>query len=501
MMSNTRSSRGALTIAVCLCAVGLDVGTLRAQISATDPGPRGGAANAGGPAPGLGADYTALFSAARARFQAIYSVSGGLAGEDGVGLGPTFNGNSCASCHAQPDTGGSSPHPTLGQVRRPNPQVALAALDRLPGGNEVVPPFITANGPIREARFIARSNQTFTALDGTVHALFTIAGRIDAPTCALAQPDFSQQLANGNVIFRIPTPLFGLGLVENTPETTFRTNLAANSAAKAALGIRGILNTSDDGAVTRFGWKAHGKSLLIVAAEHANVELGLSNEGSPNERSTDPGCALNPTPEDFTHVRLPNGSPTGTASDISSDVVNFAAFARFSAPATPMTSTASQLNGQALFAAVGCNLCHSTDLTTGASTFPGQSHVTYKPYSDFALHHMGATLADGVVEGAAGPDMFRTAPLWGVGQRVFFLHDGRAGPNSGGLLDAIRTHFSPGTVCATSESFQRFQANGIPFLPFTSSRSCGSEANGVIAKFDALSPQQQQDLLNFLRSL
>jgi hypothetical protein len=501
MTSSTLSSRGALTIAVCLCAVGLHVGPLRAQISATDPGPRSGAANAGGPALGLGADYTALFFAARERFAAIYSVSGGIAGEEGVGLGPAFNGNSCASCHAQPDTGGSSPHPTLGQVRKPNPQVALASLDRLPGGNEVVPPFITATGPVREPRFIAFASQTFAPLDGTVHPLFTIAGRIDAPNCALAQPDFSQQLANGNVVFRIPTALFGLGLLENTPEATLRTNLASNGTAKAALGIHGILNTSSDGAVTRFGWKARGRSLLTVAAEHANVQLGLSNEGSPNERSNGPGCALNPTPEDSTHIRLPNGSPTGTASDISSDVVNFAAFARFSAPPTPTTSTASQLNGQALFAAVGCDLCHSTQLTTGTSPFPGQTNVTYQPYSDFALHHMGAALADGVVEGAAGPDMFRTAPLWGVGQRIFLLHDGRAGPDSGGLLNAIRAHFSPGTVCSTSESLQGFQVNGTPFLPFKSSRSCGSEANGVIAKFGALSPQQQQDLLNFLRSL
>jgi CxxC motif-containing protein (DUF1111 family) len=501
MIGNPLAPRGALTIAACLCAIGLHVGNLRAQISAADPGPRAGPANAGGPAAGLGADETMLFNAARAQFQAIYSVSGGVAGEDGAGLGPTFNGNSCASCHTQPDTGGSSPHPTLGQIRRPNPQIALASLDRLAGRDQVVPPFITPDSPIREARFIASSNQTFAALDGTVHDLFTIAGRIDAPNCTLAQPDFSQQLANGNVVFRIPAPLFGLGLVENTPEATLRANLAANSDAKAALGIRGILNTSDDGTVTRFGWKAQGKSLLTVAAEHANVELGLSNEGSPSERSTAPGCALNSTPEDSTHIRLPSGSASGSASDMSSNVVNVAAFARLLAGPTPTTSTASELNGAALFAAVGCSLCHSTALTTGASPFPGQSNVTYRPYSDFALHHMGATLADGVVQGAAGPDMFRTAPLWGVGQRVFFLHDGRAGPTSLGLLGAIRAHFSPGTVCATSESFRSFQANGIFFLPLTSSRNCASEANGVIAQFAALSAQQQQDVLNFLRSL
>jgi len=81
-------------------------------------------------------------------------------------------------------------------------------------------------------------------------------------------------------------------------------------------------------------------------------------------------------------------------------------------------------------------------------------------------------LSDQVSQGAAGPNDFRTAPLWGVGQRVFFLHDGRATPANGGLLQAIEAHASQ-----------------------------GSEANGVISLFNGLSDSQKQDLLNFLRSL
>jgi CxxC motif-containing protein (DUF1111 family) len=89
-------------------------------------------------------------------------------------------------------------------------------------------------------------------------------------------------------------------------------------------------------------------------------------------------------------------------------------------------------------------------------------------FSDLLVHHMGASLADGVSQGGAGPDEFRSAPLWGLGQRIFFLHDGR----SRDLVEAIQQH-----------------------------ASSGSEANGVIQNFKRLSPQQQQDLLNFLRSL
>src|SRR5437868_921644 len=174
-----------------------------------DPGPRGGAANAGGPLAGLSAAEVGLFNDAKETFVEIDSVSGGIAGEDGSGLGPTFNANSCASCHAQPAVGGTSPHPNLGQVRRVNPQIAFATLDRLAGRNQIVPSFILANGPVREARFVKNADGT---PDGGVHGLYTIAGRVDAPaSCTVAQPNFAAALAANHVIFRIPTPTFGLG--------------------------------------------------------------------------------------------------------------------------------------------------------------------------------------------------------------------------------------------------------------------------------------------------
>ena len=81
---------------------------------------------------------------------------------------------------------------------------------------------------------------------------------------------------------------------------------------------------------------------------------------------------------------------------------------------------------------------------------------------------MGSGLADDVIQGNAGPDEFRTAPLWGLGQRIFFLHDGRTTD----LLTAIQAH-----------------------------ASSGSEANGSVAAFNALTAAQKQDVLNFLRSL
>jgi len=365
-------------------------------------------------------------------------------------------------CHAAPAVGGTSP--------ALNPQVALATLH---GATNTVPSFITESGPVREARFVRKGDGS---LDGGVHGLFTIAGRSDAPGCKLKQPDFAVQLAANNVSFRIPTPVFGLGLVEATPDATFQANLAANQAAKRALGIYGSLNTNgNDGTVTRFGWKAQNKSLLIFAAEAYNVEQGVTNEGFPNERALTPDCDFN---------GLEDASPLdGTTTDL----INFAIFMRLSAPPTPalpqgVTASSAQ-NGSSLFNMVGCALCHTPSLTTGRSPLTGISNLAYNPFSDFALHHMGSGLADGIYQGMTGPDQFRTAPLWGLGQRLFFLHDGRTSD----LLQAIQAHASD---CNSEGHFRR-----------STNRSCDSEANEVIRRFNSLKVSQMQDILNFLRSL
>src|SRR5262245_62124299 len=133
--------------------------------------------------------------------------------------------DSCAGCHRFPATGGSSPNI--------NPQVAFTSKD---GATNALPPFITVDGPVREARFVKGPNG---AADGGVHSLFTIAGRADAPGCVLALPDFATALASSNVIFRIPTPVFGAGLIEQVPDSVILANQAASAAQKRALGIRG----------------------------------------------------------------------------------------------------------------------------------------------------------------------------------------------------------------------------------------------------------------------
>ena len=271
-------------------------------IPASDPGPRGGPPGAGGPIDGLTPDQQSFFSAAQGVFKEV----------DGVpqGLGPRFNGNGCAFCHAQPAVGGTSP--------ATNPQFQFA------NRYNKVPYFVTPNGPIREARFKYFPNGS---LDGAVHDVFTITGRSDAPGCTLAQPDFNGAAARNNIIFRIPTPTFGSGLIENIEDSTIIANKNTNLAAKTALGISGVENrTGNDGTITRFGWKAQNKSLVIFAGEAYNVEVGVTNQLFQQERDETPACLFNPLPESIPDPLA--ATPAATMGDIET----FGFFMRFLAP-------------------------------------------------------------------------------------------------------------------------------------------------------------------------
>src|SRR3954463_4082740 len=483
----------------------------------TDPGVRGGDPGAGGALPGLSDVERQYFDVAKDVFQEVDAAADGL--------GPTFNLDSCSGCHSQPTIGGTSP--------ATNPQVAVATLM---GAKNVVPSFITANGPIREARFVRNRDGS---PDGGVHSLFVITGRSDAPGCNIAQPNFAAELARNNVVFRIPTPVFGLGLVENISDGALEASLAANAQQKRALGISGRFNRNgNDGTIARFGWKAQNKSLLLFSGEAYNVEMGITNELFQNERNSDPACQFKVTPNDSTPLVSENtASPSAS---FQNDIDLFAAFMRFSAPPTPASAaaapvaqatgasnvTAGQTTGTAtgastassptsttsspastvvasatadvssvmnavagssaaqpsasassgasvtrgnqVFSNVGCQACHTKTFTTEKSPLTGQSNVTIQPFSDFAVHEMGTGLADGVSQGSANGNEFRTAPLWGVGQRIFFLHDGRTKD----LHEAIQQHASR-----------------------------GSEANAVINNYNLLSRDDKQALVNYLRSL
>ena len=521
-------------------------------------------------------NLTTMWFFALSVFSTPGTVSGPQTGGSSIpGLGPSFNATSCFQCHSQPTVGGSSPNSVTPGFPNGNPQLGDAPTT---AQKNAITQFIFANGPVREARFVkgvAAEGSRDAVPAGAVGELFVIEGRPDAPaTCTITQQDFVTQFNNGNLVFRIPIPTFGDGLVENVPDMNLRSNLASDHAIAAntnlfnpPLGITGKFNTSgNDTTITRFGWKAQNKSLLMFSGEASNVEMGVDNELFPNEKTTGNGNCL-PTATDFQpedQVVVPplvnppatgsgfedtrtiaaiNSSfgPSGVASDITNNIDNFAVFMRLNAAPgqcafnskTTTTSTgatgpaqcfsltctsatagcvnpnpsaaavASIQRGSQLFGSInpavagsftssvppatgtlksiGCVLCHSDLLTTTTSLTKQLNDASFSPFSDFALHTMDPTLADGVTQGEANGSQFRTAPLWGIGQRLFFLHDGRTGD----LLAAITDH-APRAGTSTSNNCSATPDN---------------EACQVIVLFNSLTASQKQDILNFLRSL
>ena len=471
-------------------------------------------------------------------FSTIASVVGTATNEPMVGLGPSFNAQSCLECHMVPAVGGTSPGTvtitTIGgtpttfsmpiagtpaPLGPTNPELFAESDD---GASNSTPNFpaafslpgvttpgfhtVEVDGPTIEVRFVlplAPSGNIAGVGANGVGNLFTIQGRGDLPAgCSISQIKFVN-LPNGSISFRIPTPTFGLGFVESTPDPILIQN-SQNLTASNTLGVvGGTFNTSgNDGTITRFGWKAQNKSLLIFAGEAENVEMGVTNELFPNERTWGatpiatsasplvvPPCINNPGspgpgyPEDEI---LGAGSVVLASSNAEEDSIfmllngapsqcSSAGAGVYGNPnAVCAAFNSNETAGQAVFSAIGCNLCHSPTLITGPSPNVSLSSVSYHPFSDFALHGMGG-LSDGITQGNARGDQFRTAPLWGLGQRLFFMHDGR----DTDLRNAIQDH------CITT----------------TSSTVPPSEACGAVGVFNGLSNTRQQQLLDFLRSL
>ncbi len=227
----------------------------------------------------------------------------------------------------------------------------------------------------------------------------------------------------------------------------------------------------NDGTITRFGWKAQNVSLLIFSGEAYNVEMGISNELFQNERDADARLLF----RERAQRRAEHGRPLTALTGVMTGIQNFANFQRFLAPPTPSSDTRRRGDDPSREAeprsSVGMRLVSYADASHQRYSPPSRLSATKAAnlFSDLLVHDMGAGLADGVSQGQAGPRDFRTAPLWGVGQRIFFLHDGRTTDLGGG---------HPGALEQT-----------------------GRKQSGVINSFNNLSQSTKQDLFNFLRSL
>jgi CxxC motif-containing protein (DUF1111 family) len=393
-------------------------------------------------------------------------------------IGPLFNGTACAGCHSQPAIGGGGLF--INEIRvRNNPQagpVHIFAVDNMlrSGAQSQGTNSIFATGVQSEplgCQITAPGCQLSTCQQE--EASRTTFGA-DLPTCDTSSADFA---AGHNCIAgRASLATFGDGLVEAVSDASFLRLAAAEPTA-----IRGTIkmvteNFSDAKHVGRFGWKDDHFSLRAFSGDAYLNEMGVSNPDNPTDTSS---CAMGVSQYGIQLETATLEDPTG--SDGRADIDRFTDFMRALAPPPRLLQNSSAQNGATLFASVGCAGCHSPTLQTSsspASFIPAStggtpmssslkqalSSQTFHPFGDFLLHDMGA-LGDGITSGTAGPNLMRTAPLWGVRAKSVFLHDGRAGD----LPTAISLHDGQGKAAASA--------------------------------FSALSSAQQQDVVNFLNTL
>lgn len=273
------------------------------------------------------------------------------------------------------------------------------------------------------------------------------------------------------VVTRQAPSLFGAGLLDNIPDS----QILANAVDKG-MGVRGVANmvVDENGnlRVGHFGLKGQVADLLQFSGQAEQHELGVTNPVSPKEdlpqgKPAPPACSKGTQPLNDTGAQM-------------MAVYHFAVYLAPNIPGPP------NVNGQFQFTSVGCALCHippgtSSSYTTSTDaqvpkTFKGQTihsaALSSQPvnlYSDVLLHDMGGTDGDGIPMGLASGTQWRTAPLWGLSIKlkngIGLLHDGSA-----------------------------------PDVP-TALFKHGGEASTVISNFNALSPQDQTDLITFVSSL
>lgn len=406
----TRSTIGLGASVAFFATVALTGGVDKASATPMPLQGAGGPPNPGDPIRGLTSAELTRFTDGATTFA---NVEGPL-----DGLGPVFNARSCGECHKQGALGGSSPNLTVARVTR------IGGIEK-----GVYSDLASVGGPVLQARSLREFDPKYP-----------YPGEVIPPEAKF-------------VSFRITTPLFGAGLVEAIPDAAILAR-----ARPQPDGVQGVPNMvvnliTGKTEVGRFGWKAQHSNLSVFAGDAYLNEMGIT------------------TPL-FPHENLPQGKPIVQGADLvpdpeddGTDVKKFGDFMRMLSPIAPLQPTRSAQHGSDVFAQTGCVVCHTPSMRTGTSTISALANRQVDLYSDLLLHRMGPALQDGIEQGNAKGDMFKTAPLWGLRLRKFYLHDGRATT----LDAAIRTH--------------------------------GGEASRAVGRYAALRPEDRQSLIDFLMSL
>ena len=314
-------------------------------------------------------------------------------------------------------------------------------------------PAVGGSSPINVTRFGTITNGVFDPLTGLGGSLLqersiTPESREVVPPQALIRTP------------RNPTALFGLGLIDAIPDVT----ILAGVRTTPVDGVKGKASAvidvpSGEAHIGRFGWKAQQATVLAFAADAYLNEMGITNRFFPAENAPNGDAAKLAAADQIADPEDQIDPLTGKG-----DIDKVADFMRFLAPPPPVPLSASASQGRNIFNQVNCHLCHKPTMMTGPHPVPALSNKAVNLYSDLLLHDMGA-LGDRIVQGDASGSEMKTPPLWGLRASAPYLHDGRA-PS---VDAAIRAH--------------------------------DGEAKGSRDRYNALSPPQRQQLLDFLNSI
>jgi len=371
----------------------------------------------GGPLPGLSELQLRAFQRGKEEFEQIETIE--------TGLGPVFNARSCNECHAHPVSGGSAPELEVAREIRIGRRV-----------NGVFDPLENLGGSDLQRRSLKELDSSFTVLGEVVPPEATFVSR------------------------RITQPLFGIGLMEAIPEREILRRADPKDHDRDGISGRPnyVLNPETQQVeLGRFGWKAHISTLRVFSGDAYLTEMGITTPLFPHEKLPQ-GQPIPPGEDRHPEDEL---GPEATGEAIG----NFFNFMRFLAPAPRREITPEVRRGGVLFRQIGCSDCHTPAMTTGNHPVPALRRQRVHLFSDLLLHNMGARLADGIEMGVAKGNEWRTAPLWGLSRRKFFLHDGRALT----IRDAILAH--------------------------------GGEARRARGNFEQPAPGKRDALLAFLNSL
>lgn len=369
---------------------------------------QGGPPPVGGPLQGLTQSDLNIFNQGRNEFLVDETPQ--------TGLGPVFNGTACAQCHQAGAPGGASANLGVSVVTRIGGTVNGQYSDLTQFG-----------GPLLQRRSLRE-----------IIPNYPVPGEVIPP-----QAQFVSR--------RITTPVFGAGLIEAIPAETILSRSGQNQG-DGVMGVANMVTNPDTGAVEvgRFGWKSQVSTVHGFSGDAYRNEMGITNPSFPTENLPQG----NPIP--------PGADQTADPEDEGTDVGLLTDFMRFLAPPAPLPATVNSARGKRIFGEAGCGTCHVPTMTTGLNSNPVFNNRNVDLYSDLLLHHMGPGLDDGVRQGQAAGDQWRTAPLWGLRFRNFYLHDGRATA----LDQAIKMHggeaaFSVGQYLTLNRASQQ---NLIEFL-------------------------------------